>query len=396
MGYSRGMLRAVLLVVVLLVGAIAAAVETLTFEHRPYADADPRTLSVAGRTLKEDSVGNRYFETVDGARYLVGSASIESRASDTTPFAPASHEAMGERLLAELPDGFRVHTTEHYVVAYDTSREFAEWASSLFEGLHRALVRYWGKQGLELTEPEFPLPIVIHRDRAAYDAAARAEGVGLGAIGYYHLTTNRVRMYDLTGAQELRATGYRMRRGSRSEISRMLSLPAAQPLVATLVHEATHQVCFNAGVMQRLADLPLWLVEGMATYFEAPNAGSLRGWRGIGKVNQLRLRDFRRNLPQWNQTTVLNLVASDKRLRDPRTGGRAYADAWAMNYYLIKRRGDDYVAYVKAMAERKPFAAPPADESEEATARRRVATFEKHFGDIRQLQADLLKAMTRL
>lgn len=390
------MLRALLLAAFALGISQAAAVETLTFEHRPYADADSRTLSAGGRVLVSDSVGNRFFETVDGARYLIRAADVVTESSDASPFAPATHDAMGERLLEELPAGFRVHTTEHYVIAYDTSREFAEWASSLFEGLHRALVRYWGKQGLDLVEPEFPLPIVIHRNKAAYDAAARAEGVGVGAIGYYHLTTNLVRMYDLTGAQEVRASGYRMRRGSRSEISKMLSLPGAQPLVATIVHEATHQVAFNTGVMQRMADLPLWLVEGMATYFEAPNAGSLRGWRGIGKVNQRRLATFRRNLRQWNGATLLNLIASDKRLRDPRTGGAAYADAWALNYYLIKRKGDEYVAYVKEMAERKPLEAPPPDEPEETTARRRVETFEKHFGDVQELQAALLKAMTRL
>lgn len=390
------MLRAPLIAALTLACSSAGAVEALTFKHRPYADADQRTLSAEGRVLKQDSVGNRFFETIDGARYLVRATDIESESSSGAPFAPAPHDEMGQRLLADLPDGFRIHTTEHYVIAYDTSREFAEWASSLFEGLHRALVRYWDKQGLDLEDPEFPLPIVIHRNRAAYDAAARAEGVGEGAIGYYHMTTNRVRMYDLTGAQEVRASGYRMRRGSRSEISKMLSLPAAQPLVATVVHEATHQVCFNSGVMHRFAELPLWLVEGMATYFEAPNAGSLRGWRGIGKVNDRRLATFRRNLPQWNANTLLSLVASDDRLRDPRTGGLAYADAWALNYYLIKRRGDDYVAYVKEMAERKPFEASPADEPEEATARRRVEIFEKHFGDVRKLQAAMLKAMTRL
>ncbi len=371
----------------------AGAMETLTFRYAPYPGAERVELTATGQVLVGDSLGNRFFETVDGARYLIAAKDILSEASDDTPFAPATADELSERLLADLPDGFRVHTTKHYVVAYDTSREYAEWVSSLLEGLNKALVRYWKRAGIELEEPAFPLPIVVHRTAAAYNVASRADGLGAETIGYYHLGTNRVRMYDLTGAQAVRRGS---RRGSRAEISRMLSQPNAQPLVATIVHEATHQVCFNTGLMQRYADLPLWLVEGMAVYFEAPKAGSARGWRGIGQVNQQRLATFRRNLPKWNAGSLTSLIASDDRIRDPRTGVDAYADAWALNYYLLKKREADYVAYVKALSEREPLEGPPADESKQATARRRISLFEEHFGPIDELQNAMLKAMSRL
>lgn len=383
--------------------APACGVEVVTFRDTVYnaegvAAAGPER-TAEGQALRRDSQGGMILEAVDGALYALPASDVLEAASDDRPFAPLTHEQLGERLLAELPAGFRVHTTEHYVVAYDTSREYAEWTSSLLESLLKALVAYWKRQGLELDEPRFPLPIVIHASATAYQVAARQDGVGPSAVGYYSQKSNRVRMFDLTGSDELRALGGGgdPRRGSRRDVQRMLATPAAEPLVATIVHEATHQVAFNTGVMQRFADLPLWLVEGMAVYFEAPDGRSARGWRGVGKVNRRRYETFLANLPKWNDATLPSLVASDKRLRDPRTGGEAYADAWALNYYLIKRKPDAYVAYVKAMSEREPFDRPAdAAATPKAIAAARLAEFTKHFGDLGELRRDLVETMTRL
>lgn len=374
----------------------AVGLETVTFTYRPYGGADPETRTISGRVLLQDTAGNRFFESVDGARRLIASKDLISEASSDQAFKPASAKQLGERLLAELGPGFRLHKTKHYVIAYDTSREYAEWSSALLEGLYKALVRYWKRADIELAEPSFPLPIIIHRTAAAYNAASRSEGVPAGAIGYYSMGSNRVRMYDLTGSDALRAAGTGPRRGSRREITRMLSLPAAEPQVATIVHEATHQVCFNTGLLERYADLPLWLVEGMAVYFEAPQAGSMRGWSGIGKVNRRRLATFRRNLPNWNSTSLRSLIASDDRLRDNRTAGEAYADAWALNYFLLKKRTKAYVAYVKELGKREAFAAQPAGETQMDKARSRIEDFERHFGKLEELETELLKAMSRL
>ena len=381
----------------------ACAVETVTFRQvlpsvlREGAPVEGPELSLSGQALHRDSQGGMIFEGDDGSLYVIPADQVIESNSDEEPFEPLTHDGLSERLLAELPTGFRTHETEHYVVAYDTSREYAEWTSSLLERLYDALTRYWTKQGLDITEPRFPLPIVIHRSATAYQVQSRREGVGAGAVGYYHLRTNRVRMFDLTGSDELSGLGAGARRGSRREITRMLSTPAAEPLVATIVHEATHQVAFNTGVMHRLAKLPLWLVEGMAVYFEAPDAGANRGWRGIGKVNRRRLETFRRNLPNWNSATLRNLVATDLPLRDSRTAGAAYADAWALNYFLIKRKGDEYVTYVKELAEKDPiqqmFISPKPPKAE---AQERLEAFEKHFGEISDVQKDLLKMMSRL
>ena len=167
----------------------------------------------------------------------------------------------------------------------------------------------------------------------------------------------------------------------------MLSQRAAVPLVSTIVHEATHQIAFNCGLQTRLSDIPLWLCEGMAVYFEAPDLTSSRGWRGIGRVNYPRLETFRRNLPNWRRDSLVTLLADNRRFRDPSTAIAAYADAWALNYYLIKYRSQEYAAYLKMLAEK-----PPLVEDDPDT---RLAEFKQHFGDLKSLERDFLKQMSR-
>jgi hypothetical protein len=172
------------------------------------------------------------------------------------------------------------------------------------------------------------------------------------------------------------------------EINQMLSQRAAVPLVSTIVHEATHQIAFNCGLQTRLSDIPLWLVEGMAMYFEAPDLTSSRGWRGIGRVNYPRLATFRRNLPNWRPDSLATLIADDRRFRDPGTAITAYADAWALNYYLIKYRPKEFAAYLRLLAEKRSFL---ADDTQT-----RFDEFKQHFGDLRTLEREFLKQMSRV
>jgi hypothetical protein len=357
-------------------------VERITFV------ADGKQETVAGRILIEAQDGGVLLESSDGVEWAIEGAAVLNRKRTETPFAPLTSQELGEELLAKLPPGFRVHTTPHYVICYNTSREYAEWTSSLFERLYKAFTSYWKRQGMELREPEFPLVVIAFADRSSYVAAAKDDlgDAVRNIVGYYNLKTNQVNMYDLTGAESVRGPGNR--RGSQREITQMLSERAAVPLVATIVHEATHQIAFNCGLQTRLSDIPLWLCEGMAVYFEAPDLSSSRGWRGIGRVNYQRLATFRRNLPNWRRDSLVTLLADNQRFRDSKTAVAAYADAWALNYFLIKYRPEEYAAYLKMLAEKRPLMEDDPDT--------RLAEFKAHFGDLRTVEREFLNKMSRL
>ncbi len=342
---------------------------------------------VAGRIVVEAADGGLLLETDEGALWNFEPNQIVSHTRSSQPFKPISRDELAQRLTAELPPGFSAYTTPHYVIAYNTSRVYAQWTSSLLERLYRAFTNYWQREGLDLHEPEFPLAVVVFAEREEYAIASRDDlpgGVG-NILGYYSLRTNRIKMFDLTGAEALR--GENRRRGSLRDINAMLSQPAAVPLVATIVHEATHQIAFNCGLQARYADLPLWLVEGMAVYFEAPDLSSARGWSGIGRVNYPRLETFHKNLPKWNERSLVTMITDDHHFQDAQAGD-TYADAWALNYYLIRYQTKAYVAYVKMLSEKSPFI-PAGPEG-------RLEEFRKYFGDIDRLEQDFLKRMSRV
>jgi hypothetical protein len=344
----------------------AAALDTVRF-HR-----DERVQSVTGRILATPQNGGLLLEMRDGILWAIEPHELLSRTASGVDFVPLPREEFSTRLLSELPTGFQAHHTAHYTICYNTSQDYAVWCGGLFERLYRAFTNFWSRRGFELHEPEFPLPVIIFADARPYAAFARDElgGAATSIVAYYSLRTNRVTMHDLTGVESVRAA--RGASGRDLDISGLLAQAAAEPLVATIVHEATHQIAFNCGLHTRYADVPLWLSEGLAIYFETPDLSSSTGWQGIGRVNYRRLATYRDNLGRRNNARLEQLVASDRLFRNTETGPEAYADAWALTYYLIRTRQEDYVAYLKMLSEK-----PRLVWDDEAM---RIREFQRHFG----------------
>ena len=318
-------MRSLLFALLVVLGSLksAAALDQLTIQH------EGRELSIAGQVEVEAEDGGLLLLTPDGTLWTVEPKHLVSRKEDSQPFRPLTREQLAKQLLGELPEGFEVHTTHHYLICHNTSRDYAAWCGALFERLYMAFTNFWTRKGLKLHEPEFPLVAIVFNSRESYVNYAQAE-VGKAAesiIGYYSLKTNRMTMYDLTGLESLRSPGDR--RGTAAQINHMLAQPEAETVVATIIHEATHQIAFNSGLQTRLADIPLWVSEGIAVYFETPDLQSAKGWRTIGAVNNSRLSRFRELLPQRPDDSLKSLIVDDKRLRDARTALDAYAEAWA-------------------------------------------------------------------
>jgi hypothetical protein len=158
--------------------------------------------------------------------------------------------------------------------------------------------------------------------------------------------------------------------------------------VATIVHEATHQIAFNCGLHTRLSDCPLWFCEGIAEYFETPDLTSAKGWRGIGAVNAPRLERFQQYLSARPADSLETLICNDRRFRNPRQNTDAYAEAWALTYFLIHKHPQDYIAYLALLSKKKPLG--------EDGAEKRLAEFRKIFGELKPLDAEFLRYMARL
>ncbi len=324
----------------------------------------------------------------DGVLWRVPPDELVKHTHDDSPWKPLSAEDFARTTQAALPKGFEVFATSHYLIYYSTSRGYAQWCASLLERLYAAFTNYWSLKGFDLVEPELPLVVVVFADRQSYIQYARAD-VGDAAqsiIAYFHLETNRITMYDLTGSE---SSGRPAERGASALVNRILAQPNAERTVATIVHEATHQIAFNCRLHTRLSDCPLWFSEGIATYFETPDLTSSKGWRKLGAVNQGRLAQFSSYLNHRPTDSLATLLADDRRFRDTRQALDAYAEAWALTYYLIRQHPKQYVAYLRLLSRKKPLLW-----DDPAT---RLSEFKQAFGnDLQRLDAEFVRYMRRL
>jgi len=364
---------------VALSASAAIALDSVDFRR------DGEEYHVSGKLVAKADDGKLMLLAPDGVLWPILPDEVIKERHDDARFQPLDSQQLAKRLVVELP-GFQTYTSPHYLICYNTSKQYATWCAGLFERLHGAFMTYWSRKGIDLHEPEFPLVAIIFSDREAYLKYAEQElGEAAGSvIGYYSLRTNRVAMYDLTGVDSLRkAAG---RRGSTGDINRMLAQPEAETMVATVVHEATHQIAFNSGLQTRFVDIPLWVSEGIAVYFETPDLQSSKGWRTVGAVNRSRLDIFRSNLLRRPPSALKAITADDKQFRDPRIALSAYAEAWALNYYLLKHRPKEYVAYLKMLSAKKPLATD--------TPATRLKEFEAAFGE--NLDRDFLRQLQKV
>ena len=337
---------------------------------------------LVGRIVVRTQDGGVLLETRDGALWGVTADEQASISSDDEAYAPYRADELAAVMLAELPSGFETLQTKHYLICYNTSRAYAQWCGGLYERLYSAFNNYWTHRGFTLHEPAGPLVAVVFGDRASYSRYAQRDlGDSVNSIiGYYSLKTNRMTMYDLTGQ-----AGTIAQRGNAAQITQALSRPEAFSMVATIVHEATHQIVFNVGMHQRYADIPKWLSEGLAVYFESPDLDAAKGWRTIGKVNAPRLAAFRASLPRRSADALTALLRDDRRL----STADGYAEAWALNYYLINAKGKQFQAYMQTLGGKSPLV--------KDTAETRLAEFRMAFGDdLETLDKDFLRYMSRV
>ena len=340
---------------------------------------------VEGRVVVDAQDGSLLVEQADQRLELVPGAEVLSREVVPAPDEPLAPRDLGDAVLRTLPGGFDQLATRHYVVCFDTSRAYAQWCAALFERLHDAFRNFWRQAGFEVAEPGHPLVVVIFADRQRYEEHAAAD---LGAatdrvVGYYNLLSNRVTTFDLTGSD---LVGGRPSRSPGRAGLEILASSRAAGLVATLVHEATHQMAFNCGLHRRLAAVPLWVSEGVAIYFETPDVSSDRGWRGIGGVNAPRRDRF---MAGRRAGWFADIVRSDASFRTADEALDAYAGAWAATAFLVQTRKAAFIGYLQRMSAKEPLV--------EDDAERRLEEFTAAFGvEPAALEEAIAKFVARL
>lgn len=341
-----------------------------------------KRIELNGQVLVAAQDGGLMFQTPDGHIWLIQPDEIvESDDNEQHP-EPLKNKELGVQLQAELPDGFKIHHAGDFVIAYSTERTYARWVGGLYQRLHRGFDTHWQRKKFKTKDPDYPLAVIIFSNKAEYERYMAKElgEVSPGLVAYYNLQSNRVAMYDLTADRN---------DGHKRQISEVLADPRSIQMVATVIHEGTHQLMFNTGMQVRMSDTPLWLNEGLAMYFETPDLSSKRGWRAIGRVNHMRLVHFKKSRQRRPADWLTLMLTSDKRFRESTTALDAYAESWAFCYFLLKEYEEKFVDYLKFMSQ-KPQQKADGHET-------RVSDFKKFLGeDLQALEREFLRYIEKL
>ncbi|TWU29716.1 DUF1570 domain-containing protein [Bythopirellula polymerisocia] len=302
----------------------------------------------------------------DGQLYTFPPKYAEKSKKTGTVFRGYSIMEMRNRLREEFDSSFDVSHSQHFVVAHPKG-VWSVWAERM-ESFYRSFTHYMAVRGFDLSDPQVPLVAIVFRNKTDYYNHAAKGGTPLqpGTLGHYDPSSNRIFLFDagLESDQDWTAS------------------------IDTIIHEATHQTASNVGIHRRFADQPRWLVEGLAMMFEAKALWDPRATHTQrDRINYGRLDDFRYFLANRPADMLPKLISSDSLFRTSAVA--AYAEAWALSFYLCETRPKQYCEYLERVGARKAFSKYPA--------RQRMADFARYFGsDFTQLDADLNRFVAEL
>lgn len=314
-----------------------------------FTDKQEAEHTVSGRVLVVAADGGLLVEDQSDTLWNITPSQLMERKTTGSPFAPLSAEERVTALKAEFGIGFEVAQTEHYLIVSNAGTAYTEWCGTLLEKFLAGYMKFWAAEpDLGIQEPANTLVVVILANKAQFDEFYRRdEGRKTqSSFGYYSIRRNRVVLHDFASSED--TTTEDRKKQTVKDIKRAVREVPFN--VATIVHEATHQLGFNTGLHTRYADNPVWLTEGLAMYFETPDLGSGSKWTRIGRANDWRKDSLKAHRNSITGDSIKLLVDSDTRFRTSETAAGAYTEAWALTTYLMKRKRKELMAFIKKVA----------------------------------------------
>jgi len=326
---------------------------------------NPTPTEFRGRILAEIPDSAVLLEEKNGKLHQIPTQQILSRVNLDEPFVSFSSSELVADLLRQVPDGFEIVETEHYVLCSNSASEYVQYCGELLETVFDRYFQFMIGQKIVVTQPTRKLPIIVFASAAEFQTFAAKQHPEISFAdtpGYFSVSDNQTLLLDLTGDRSIRSSaGIRKRMGEK-----FLQ-------VATIVHEAVHQLAFNSGLQVRMADNPLWLSEGLAMYFETTSSRSSTLWDRPGRVNPRHQPAFIKLLNGNRITGGMNsLVASDAAFLNSDEMPTAYCKAWALTHYLIREKTNGCKLYFQSLSQRKPMVGLTAEE--------KILEFQTAFG----------------
>lgn len=297
----------------------------------------------------------------------LGSSRAKAQDSEETPTEDPLEQPRFELIrnrasLAGLPE-LTLREGERYVTLGTAPEDFSKGALRLCEGLADDYFAHFKAKKFEVEIPSVRMTIVSLTDQGEF---TRFLGIDQSpdVTGVYEIEPNYLVLYDgRTGSPA----------GPHAERANSI----------TLFHEATHQLTFNTGLLNRTAEIPLAFIEGLAMYGEVRRPD---GRTRIGSVNQERLAVITNEIREGGRLfPASELIANDDLFDRDETVQMAYAQSWLLVFALMKenRSVERYRSYLKALRE-------PTE------VQNRLELVREHLGEPDQLDTFLQGTLGRL
>ncbi len=261
---------------------------------------------------------------------------------------------------------FRSLKSKHYAAVGNASDDYLRITLLDCEAIARDFIEHYSSKGFPVAFPHDRMTAVVLEDERAF-AQFLPERKNSTQTGVYLPGWNWLVVQDFRRVPRFRT-----------------DIPVWADNLRTLAHEATHQLTFNTGLLNREGDVPRCIGEGLATYGEVrrPNARSLPG-----QINHSRLTNlahYRRGLG-WIPLSRLLVDESWWNSRDGAKVLLSYAQSWLLIHYLMSEpnRTAQFRKYLEAIDDRK-------------ASDLRIDDARANLGDLEKLDEELKKYSVRL
>ncbi len=364
-------------------GKSATPLKPPTLSSAPSSSsAAPKSTPSSGKTARNDTsrrvlvndddlgtvVARIHAETRDTYLVLLPDGRLDEKSKKLStptdrPFVQLDKKALVERLKASFA-GFRVKTTNRFAYVYNTSETFYTGTSRILETMYQPLYDYFKRMKVPVHDPDTLLVVLMFRtDGEFQDYRKMPQGV----VAYYSQLDNRVAMYE------------------HSALSRVAPEIAVREAIATVAHEGVHQILANIGVQQRLSRWPIWISEGLAEYFAPTDITSDVRWKGVGRINELRLLALNKvMISAVSARSGLSANTSASKRDDAvddlmaaivgtdSLNATGYACAWGLTHFLAEKRRVEFQNFLADISQMQPL--------DELSEEEKVRKFTRHFG----------------
>ena len=257
---------------------------------------------------------------------------------------------------------FHSKRSKHYLAIGNAPDDYLKITLIDCETVALDYMDHFRKKGFELAYPDDRLTAVVLADEREY---VKFLGRDPNALGLYWHNTNWLVV------QDFRNVPMYARRGGAVNLR-------------VLAHEATHQLTFNTGLLNRVGDTPGCIAEGLGSYGEIRKPDVRVE---PGQVNNKRLDDLAhmRRALGW---IPLEKLLTDDVMRRPSNSNEQelyYAQSWLLVHYMLSdaTRLPQFRDYLKTIFKRK-------------NSKARLEDAHAHWGDLEKLDVELKRYSVRL